>query len=658
MAMPKLSTLGLSCLFVLFLCASADGQRIPAWLQQAASIPSPSFDMREVPAVVLRNEQIVTVAPDGTTTRTVRYAVRILQQAGKREAIARVVYRTDSDKVKTLDAWVVKRVGESKSYGKKDVIDAALVNNDLFNEARSRYVSGSDDVEIGDVFGYETETEEKRIFSQFQHFFQDDIPAVSSRFVLNVPAEWKVNSVTFNAPKIEPTTTGGTYTWEMNNLQPIRYEPSSPSYMSLVPRLAVSVFPDAASATRLKTFSNWNEVARWMSEIEDPQMTINDNLAAKAQELTANAETELDKIKAISRYVQQIQYISIQIGTGRGGGYIPRSAIEVFEKAYGDCKDKANLMRAMLSVLKIPSYMVSITADDPSFVRAEWASPHQFNHCIIAILIGDETVAESVVTHPTLGRLLIFDPTDPYTPIGDLPEAQQGSLALIDHKDTQDLLVMPTLPADQNKLEREVDVVLAADGSISGTVTENNVGQAARQERAQMKGMSSSDYNRVIERWISRGARGAKTLSITPTDDHSEGRFKLKVDFSADSYAQVMQQRLMVFKPAIIGRLDRLTFADGLRRNPYVIDATAYAERVKIALPEGFEVDEIPEGVKLESEFGKYDASYEVEGNTLVFVRSLVLNRSTIPAEKYETVKSFFGRVHAAEQSPVVLMKK
>ena len=69
-----------------------------------------------------------------------------------------------------------------------------------------------------------------------------------------------------------------------------------------------------------------------MSEIEDPQMTVDDALAAKAQDLTANAKTEFEKIAAISRYVQQIQYISIQIGLGKGGGYKPHTSTEVFAK--------------------------------------------------------------------------------------------------------------------------------------------------------------------------------------------------------------------------------------------------------------------------------------------------------------------------------------
>ena len=85
-------------------------------------------------------------------------------------------------------------------------------------------------------------------------------------------------------------------------------------------------------------------------------------------------------------------------------------------------------MRAMLKVLDITSFPVGIYSGDPDYVREEWASPQQFNHCIIAIKVSDETQVATVISHPTLGRLLIFDATDDDTPVGDLPDHEQGSL--------------------------------------------------------------------------------------------------------------------------------------------------------------------------------------------------------------------------------------
>jgi hypothetical protein len=650
-----LTLLSLVCAFP---AAAAVDEDAPAWLQADAKVPTPSFEIRDVPAVVLRKEESVQIASDGTVIRTIRGAIRVLTKSGRSRAYAQAIYTTDSDKVKDMDGWLIARTGKVTHYGKKEVIDIALSTNDLYNEARKRVIDASDDAVEGDVFGYEVVLQERSVFSQFQFLFQNNLPALSSTFQLSLPDGWRAESVTFNHEKIVPNVAGSSYTWALGNLKPINPEPNSPSYYSLAPRIAVSFYPAAATATQIKTFANWNDVAKWMAEIEDPMMTVDDSLAAKVQELTANAKTEFEKIQAISKYVQNIQYISIQIGTGRGGGYRPRSATEVFAKSYGDCKDKANLMRAMLSVLKIPAYLVSITADDPSFVQPEWPSPHQFNHCIIAIKISDASITAPVVMHPALGRVLIFDPTDPYTPLGDLPEDEQGSWALIDHRDTQELLQMPVMPAEVNGSSRSIEAALNVTGGITGSISEEMIGQNARRQRAAHRGLSTAEYDQFVNRWVTRGITGASTKGIKVEDVLEEGKFNRDVSFEAPAYAQVMQGRLMVFKPAVIGRLDQLSFSDEKRMTPYMIESVSYSEKVKIKLPEGFAVDEIPENLDLKADFGKYTSSYTVEGDSIVFSRSLRLRRSEVPAEKYGSIKDFFSQIHNAEKSPVVLMKK
>jgi hypothetical protein len=649
----------LICLALILSAGSiAFGDQPPDWLQEAAKAKTPDFDIKNVPAVILRNEESIVVSPDGTVVKTVRYAVRVLIREGREEAVAKAVYQTDGEKVRDLTAWLIPSNGQVKNYGKKEVLDISLAEDDVWDQARIKVIDASNMAEAGDVFGYESVTEEHTVFSQFQFAFQHDLPVIAAKFDLSLPTGWKAESVTFNRDKVEPVVSGNTYAWELRNLPPINHEASSPSFSSLSPRLAVSFFPTGTTAPQIRSFANWNDVAKWMTELEDPQMTMNDDLAAKARELTANATTEFERIKAIARFVQQTRYIAIQLGVGHGGGYQPHSAIDVFAKGYGDCKDKANLMRAMLNAVKIQAYLVSITADDRSYVRAEWASPNQFNHCIIAIKIKDDTKAPSVVSHPQLGRLLIFDPTDPYTQVGDLPEDEQGSLALIDYKESDSLTQMPTTEPDQNRLERNVDVDLAADGSINGTVVENANGQRAALFRAELRRLSAPEYNRAIEGWISRGATGAKTAKIDPKDDPDAGRFTLNVAFSARAYAQLMQDRLMVFKPAVVGRLERLGFTEGKRTEPYQINSESYSEKVTVKLPTGFTVDEVPEAAKVSVPFGSYSTTYEVISGQLVFTRTLLLKRSTIPASDYESVRKFFGQVHSAEQAPVVLVRK
>ena len=50
--------------------------------------------------------------------------------------------------------------------------------------------------------------------------------------------------------------------------------------------------------------------------------------------------------------------------------------------------------------------------------------------------------------------------------------------------------------------------------------------------------------------------------------------------------------------------------------------------------------------------------SFAPEGDKLIFTRSLTTTRSTVPVEKYNSIKDFYTKIMAAEQSPVVLLKK
>ena len=631
------------------------GEEAPPWLQQAAAQKTPAYD-KTVPAVVLLDESVVTVGDDGRITTTSTYAVRILKREGRDEAVARESYMTDTGKVREMKAWLIRPNGEVKRYGKDQTLDMASANNDVYDESRYKLINASGEADAGAVFGYQTVTESRSFFSQSLWYFQHKLPVLQSRLQLMLPSGWTASSVTFNHAKIDPTAAGSTYTWELRNLPFIEDEPSSPSVSNLAPRVAISYGPAAGSSRAgARTFSSWTDVSRWYSELSDPQVTLDDALAGKARELTMNAKSELERIQIIGRYVQNLQYISIQIGVGR---YRPHSATEVFAKSYGDCKDKANLMRAMLKAVKIEAYPVLIFSGDPTYVREDWASPSQFNHCIIAIKVSDETKAPTVIEHAALGRLLIFDATDENTPVGDLPNHEQGSFALVAAGDAGALVRMPTTPPEANKLERQAEVNLAADGSINATIRERSVGQSAVMERGMFRRFSRPEYTKLIEQWITLGATGAKVSKVDPTDSSSDGRFALDVEFTAGAYAQLMQDRLLVFKPAIVSRLDWLSLTGATRKNPVVLSSSAYTETVRVKLPAGFDVDELPDPVKLDASFGNYASTYEVKDGHLVFTRSLVQRATTIPADQYLTVRTFFERIRAAESSPVVLARK
>ncbi len=639
-------------------CVSAfAGGEAPEWLKQAARTPVPNYE-KEVDAVVLFHEEAVALDANGRLVTVERHVIKILQKEGVRDAVASAFYLSKFSQVKNLDAWLLAPNGAVTEFGKKETVDLISDPDDIYDEGRIKSIDASSQAEIGSIFGYTSTTEDRPLFYQQQFLFQDGHPTLVSRFSLNLPQGWSAKSLTFNRAPVTPQVNGSTYFWELRDLAPISIEPMAPTFSNLVPRIAINYSPPTEAQAADKAFSNWIDVSRWATVMYEPQVIINDEVAAKARDLTAAAKTELEKIQAIGKFVQDMQYISIDIGVGYGNGMKPRPSDLVLGRGYGDCKDKANLMRAMLRSLKIEAYPVIIYSGDPGFVRAEWASPRQFNHCIIAVRVSDETKGPTVIEHKTLGRLMIFDATDPFTPVGDLPEYLQGSNGLIIAGEKGGLFEMPVTPADFNAWNRETTISLNERGDIAGTIRERVSGQESRGPRTMLRSTSAENFRKSIERWLTRGATAAKLTKFTPVDGHEKAAFDMDIEFSAPQYGQLMQNRLLVFKPAVVSRTSTLNLTERSRKNPINFESNSFTERVQVDLPSGFEVDEMPEPVSLSLPFGTYSTKYEIKEGKLFYTRALITKRTSVPVEKYAEVQGFFSKIRDAEQSPVVLIRK
>jgi hypothetical protein len=649
----------LICIWAVLCCgvSGAVADEAPAWLRQATAANLPEYD-KKVSYVVLQDESRITVDAAGLVTRAGTFAIKILRKEGRVNATAQEIYKTDTDKIREFRAWLIQSNGEVKKYEKNETIDAALVDNDVYNNVRKKVISASNDAAEGAVFGYETLVEERSVFGQLEWFFQPHEPVLASRLTVVLPAGWTVEARMFNHPEIQPLISGNSYTWELRNLPYIEPEPASPSIMNIVPRLVVSFFPPAGVASELRAFRNWADVSSWLASLNDPQVMLNDAMIAKAKELIAGASSEFEKIAAIARFSQQINYVSIQTGIGRGGGYRPHPATEIFAKSYGDCKDKTNLMRALLKAVGISSYPVSIYSGNRYYVLEDWPSPQQFNHCIIAVKVSDSIQAPAVVRYGKLGSLLIFDPTDLYARLGDIPGHEQGSLALIVAGDAGGIVRMPESAPESNRTERSLNLELLADGSIQTRIREEMSGDSAVMGRAQFRELTKDAYDKMIEAWVSGSVRGAKVSVIDFKADEVSGRSTLDVDFAAARYGQLMQGRLLVINPTIVSRRNSVELTEPTRKLPVVIESGAFEEKLQLKLPAGFVVDEMPEPIDLKTAFGTYRAECISKEGSLLYRRSLVLQNAVLPSGQYEEIRKFFVSIRDFEQSPVVLLKK
>src|SRR5262249_16855250 len=124
---------------LLWMSAVAFADEPPPWLKQAATTSLPAYG-KEVHAVALHDESRNTVEQDRKIVTTTWWAVKILSREGRSYARASEGYRTGTGKINEMRAWLIRPTGEVKSYGKKETVDLALAENDVYNDARMKKI--------------------------------------------------------------------------------------------------------------------------------------------------------------------------------------------------------------------------------------------------------------------------------------------------------------------------------------------------------------------------------------------------------------------------------------------------------------------------------------------------------------------------------------
>jgi hypothetical protein len=653
---------GLGLLLLATIVSASGRDKNLDWLERAATTP-----VRVATAgadwVVLLDEARLEVARDGMITTRTRYVIRILTADGRKQAVARVPYLQGSDKITSFRAWLRRADGTVLEVNRREMLDVAAFTSglELYGENRMQVLAAPvGHAATGDVFAYESVVQERSVFAQRIWQFQSLAPVERSTCTITVPAGWTVDHRIFNHPPIEVVRAANSFSWTLEQLPAPEMEPFSPPPSAIYPWLAVDLRPPANERSRIRQMGgmDWSELAQHFSPAYETAAKPTPAMQARADALVKSAESDWEKAAFLARFVQQVNYISINLNAGRAGGFFPRSAADVFRLNYGDCKDKTTLLRAMLRTQGIESFPLIVFSGDAEHVREEWPSPLQFNHCILAIRVEPDSPVPAMIEHPTLGRLVIFDPTDSVTPFGLIQVDQLAALSLILAGPQGGLVRLPVTEAAPGRLVRTVHARLDASGTMVGLIEEHFSGLAANPVRAEFRDTAPSAYHQTIERWLGRSMPSPRALRVAPVEDTREGTYRLEVDFQTIGYGRPMRDVLLVFKPMLVARRQHPVLRTAERRHPLLLAQHSFVETTTIELPDGFRVDELPSPVDLQHDWGRYRAEVRLEGHSLRVERQLELRRQRLPADQAATVKAFFDAVVRAEQSPVVLERQ
>ena len=646
--MSKLALLVLCCL-------TACAEDAPRWARDLFDAKAPDYPSK-VDTVVLLYEQRVAVSNDGARTTRERGAIRIIRpHRGSVGAVS--YYNQRNSKLRDFHAWVLPPAGKDFPMRPESIVDAASSPNETYNEGRLRAVNyDTSAAAAGTVFAWEYVLDEKSVFTYDAFPFQGSSPTLTARYVLSLPPGWEASGTVLNHAPVQPSVAGNEYTWELTNLPWIEQEEDAPSSALMFPRLGVRFFPPDDAKGGMVTLRDWLAVSRWLTGLADPVAEVTPAIQEKSSGLTAGAATEAEKLARIAAFAQKVNYVSVQMNLLRGGGFTPHRAEFTLSRNYGDCKDKATLMRSLLKAAGIDSYLTLASADDRFRVRKEWPVP-QFNHAIVAVRVSAGTNFPSVLEDPKLGRVLFFDPTDEFTPLGGLPVEEQGSPMLVLAGEGGELVNAPLLDPALSRVESEVTAELMPDRQLRSRLTRHYFGQSAGYMRSVMARDGSDEARKVFERSLTQRLGGLEVREVKP-EDHPESRvLDMKVTFDVAHFGQV-QGKLVLLRPGMLVPGSRYSFAARERKLPVQLFAESRSDRVYLVLPPTLKPDEIPDPVNIESRYGKYTGGYVVNEGGLMFQQKLEVVDSMVPAAEYGSLREFFDQIAGYQQSVLVLTQK
>jgi len=455
-----------------------------------------------LPALSAKPEDILhaaTASPapkDGDVEMLFEEHVYRLDEQGRQHRTSRRVYRYLTDK--GVDDWSCTEADwspwcEGKPIFRVRVItpdgQAHAVDQESIGEAPAEQDTPnlfSDEkllrgplpaIVVGAVVEEEIETSEVR--SLFDH-------GIVERFLLGQQYAVRKLRLVIDAPSALPLK----YEVLGSDAKPVRTEDKGRTSLvfELGPLPAMETPEEYLPAEETKmpqvvfsTGKSWSDVAVAYSELVESHLDMDAvrPLAQKAMgaETGAPAGTQYPgsagRGKIIERLLaslrSQIRYTGVEFGKG---AIVPRSSRETLARRYGDCKDQATLLVAMLRVAGIRAHVALLRTGRYGDVAPALPGLGDFDHAIVYIP-GDPDPATLSTGGSRATRPMWIDPSARCAAAGYLPLLDQDRWAMLVSPETRELIRTERMDYKINTGEQVIELypLEYGRGRIHVTVT-------------------------------------------------------------------------------------------------------------------------------------------------------------------------------------------
>ena len=197
------------------------------------------------------------------------------------------------------------------------------------------------------------------------------------------------------------------------------------------------------------TFQNYEDIGRAFFAAAEDLLNVTPAIASLAEDITRGKAGRREQAEAYSDWVTgNIRYLAVVIGVGR---VVPNAPETVIANRYGDCKDVATLMSALLAAKGIASEYALINTN-PVYQLDATPLVGSFNHVIVYLPEFD----------------LYADPTAAVSFVGRLPRADRGKPVLRVSKHQVTRAHTPIGTADDNVASISSRLKIGVDEIVHG----------------------------------------------------------------------------------------------------------------------------------------------------------------------------------------------
>ncbi|MEE9230834.1 MAG: transglutaminase domain-containing protein [Acidobacteriota bacterium] len=587
----------------------------------------------------------IEVRPDGELHERRRIAIQI-----QRKILEGIAYRGfgygQNMKIKSSRAWHLPPGERAKKSSRAHAFDIKI--GDSFLSDKMTRLVAVEDVRRGSLVFFEFKTSRQPYTLSFAEYFIEEGPILLSRFELETPPGWSVQSAWLRHSGPEPQLSGSMRIWELHDLPALVEEPLGESPFNRAPILMINLVPPPGVSVKPAIVQNWEAVSLWYEDLARERVKVTSEIARKGQDILAPVGDGMwERLRAGAHFVRDnVRYIAKEIGIG---GYQPQAASDVLRARYGDCKDKSTLYQALLSSAGILSYPVLVSVGEPETVDPRVPSIQSFNHMIVAVPVPPGTVvpgsvASAVTSAGDLGRLLFVDTTDEHSSFGAVPAGLAGSYGLVVAGERSRLVRLPGFEPDAHRIVRRLHAELGRDQKLRGKIVSEFWGAPASEIRASYR-QSVSDRRAAAEWELRSWWNEARLLDYSAEPETEDGRYIETITLEAGPLAGYGLSAWVPLFPGADEGLPRVSLGKRRTAVVYHYPRVLRFETRLHGLPESIK---IPSPHRFQSEYGSIWTAFERHENTIEAVWEMRLERTRFEPEAFDELRRLWSEAAAA----------